>query len=40
VEVVDEIPRTASGKVIRRKLPGVVEQARMSTTAGQAGTSS
>jgi acyl-CoA synthetase (AMP-forming)/AMP-acid ligase II len=40
VAFVDEIPRTASGKVVRRKLPGVVEQARMSTNAGQARTSS
>jgi long-chain acyl-CoA synthetase len=40
VEFVDEIPRTASGKVVRRKLPGVVEQARVSTKAGQVGTSS
>ena len=40
VAFVDEIPRTASGKVVRRKLPGVVEQARMSIKAGQAGTSS
>jgi long-chain acyl-CoA synthetase len=40
VAFVDAIPRTASGKIVRRKLPDVVEQARMSTSAGQAGTSS
>jgi long-chain acyl-CoA synthetase len=40
VAFVDAIPRTASGKIIRRKLPDLVAQARMTTTAGQAGTSS
>jgi acyl-CoA synthetase (AMP-forming)/AMP-acid ligase II len=40
VAFVDAIPRTASGKIIRRKLPALVEQAGMTTTAGQAGTSS
>ena len=40
VAFVDAIPRTASGKIIRRKLPDLVAQARMTPTAGQAGASS
>jgi acyl-CoA synthetase (AMP-forming)/AMP-acid ligase II len=40
VAFVDAIPRTASGKIVRRKLPDLVEQARVTTTAGQAGPTS
>jgi long-chain acyl-CoA synthetase len=39
VAFVGEIPRTASGKVIRRRLPEVVEQARATSPAGQASAS-
>jgi len=39
VTFVDAIPRTASGKILRRRLPEIVNQARTAEHAGQAATS-